>query len=74
MPARDRQLTYEDLVQLVERVKSASQFSEFRLKVSEIELSLRRSNGAARPQPQPTPAPIAEAAADGPKSGADEPR
>lgn len=51
MPGRDAQLTYEDLVRLVELIKSTSHFSEFRLKVGEIEVSLRRSNGAARPQP-----------------------
>ena len=51
MPAREPQLTYEDLVRLVELIKSTSHFSEFRLKVGEIEVSLRRSNGAARPQP-----------------------
>ena len=55
MPARERQLTYEDLVRLVELIKSTSHFSEFRLKVGEIEVSLRRSNGAARPQPALSP-------------------
>ena len=70
MPAREKQLTYEDLVRLVELVKSTSQFSEFRLKVGEIEVSLRRSNGAARPQP--TPASIAAPGADAPKATTDE--
>ena len=51
MPGRDAQLTYEDLVRLVELIKSTSHFSEFRLKVGEIEVSLRRSNGAAMPRP-----------------------
>jgi acetyl-CoA carboxylase biotin carboxyl carrier protein len=37
-----RELTYEDLVQIVELIKSASHFSEFRLKVGDIEVSLRR--------------------------------
>jgi acetyl-CoA carboxylase biotin carboxyl carrier protein len=41
-----RELTYEDLVQIVELIKSASHFSEFRLKVGDIEVSLRRSRGA----------------------------
>jgi len=45
MPARERPLTYDDLVRLVELIKSTSHFSEFRLKVGEIEVSLRRSNG-----------------------------
>ena len=52
MPARETQLTYEDLVRLVELIKSTSHFSEFRLKVGDIEVSLRRANGAARPGPQ----------------------
>jgi biotin carboxyl carrier protein len=50
MPSRERQLTYEDLVRLVELIKSTSHFSEFRLKVGDIEVSLRRANGAARPE------------------------
>jgi acetyl-CoA carboxylase biotin carboxyl carrier protein len=45
----ERNLTYDDLVQIVELVKSTSQFSEFRLKVGEIEVSLKRANGEARP-------------------------
>jgi acetyl-CoA carboxylase biotin carboxyl carrier protein len=42
-------LTYEDLLKIVELVKSSPQFSEFRLKVGEIELHLRRKreDGAA---------------------------
>ncbi len=35
-------LTYEDLLRIVELVKSSPQFSEFRLKVGEIELHLKR--------------------------------
>lgn len=42
-----RELTYEDLLQIVELIKSASHFSEFRLKVGDIEVSLRRSSEAA---------------------------
>ena len=52
MPARERQLTYEDLVRLVELIKSTSHFSEFRLKVGEIEVSLRRADGAGGPRPE----------------------
>jgi acetyl-CoA carboxylase biotin carboxyl carrier protein len=52
----NRDLTYEDLVQLVELIKSTSQFSEFRLKVGEIEVSLRRNNGAVRLPPEIAPA------------------
>jgi acetyl-CoA carboxylase biotin carboxyl carrier protein len=72
MASRERQLTYEDLVRLVELIKSTSHFSEFRLKVGEIELSLRRSNGAARPQP--AQAPIAVPDADAPEAKAEEAR
>ena len=50
MPAREPQLTYEDLVRLVELIKSTSHFSEFRLKVGEIEVSLRRANGSVSPR------------------------
>ena len=49
----ERNLTYEDLVQIVELVKSTSQFSEFRLKVGDIEVSLKRANGEARSLPGP---------------------
>jgi biotin carboxyl carrier protein len=45
----ERELTYDDLVQIVELIKTASQFSEFRLKVGDIEVSLKRANGAAWP-------------------------
>ena len=39
-------LTYEDLLRIVELIKSSEQFSEFRLKVGDIEVELRRRNGA----------------------------
>ena len=45
----ERNLSYQDLVQIVELIKSTSHFSEFRLKVGDIEVSLRRSNGSAPP-------------------------
>ena len=55
MPARARtaetrlaheQLTYEDLLRIVELIKSTEHFSEFRLKVGEIEFELRRRRAA----------------------------
>ena len=67
-----RELTYEDLLQIVELIKSASHFSEFRLKVGDIEVSLRRGDGAATPRTAPAgaapqqPAAAAEAAAENP--------
>ena len=45
----ERDLTYDDLVRIVELIKTTSHFSEFRLKVGEIEVSLKRANGAPRP-------------------------
>jgi len=45
----ERNLTYDDLVQIVELIKTTSHFSEFRLKVGDIEVSLKRANGAPRP-------------------------
>ena len=40
-------LTYDDLLRIVELIKSTEHFSEFRLKVGDIELELRhRSSGA----------------------------
>ena len=38
-------LTYEDLLQIVELIKSSEQFSEFRLKIGEIEIEVRRVRG-----------------------------
>ena len=53
----ERNLTYEDLVQIVELIKTTSQFSEFRLKVGDIEVSLKRANGEAGPIVPAVPAP-----------------
>jgi len=47
-------LTYDDLLRIVELIKSTEHFSEFRLKVGEIELELRhRKSGAPPPVPPP---------------------
>lgn len=57
------QLTYDDLLRIVELIKSSEQFSEFRLKVGEIEVELRRRGAAAPPlraaAPRNEPAPVA---------------
>lgn len=56
-------LTYDDLLRIVELVKSSEQFSEFRLKVGEIEVELRRRGAAGTPAPAaapPTAAPHTE--------------
>lgn len=43
-------LTYDDLLRIVELIKSTEHFSEFRLKVGDIELELRhRKSGASAP-------------------------
>jgi acetyl-CoA carboxylase biotin carboxyl carrier protein len=42
-------LTYDDLLRIVELIKSTEHFSEFRLKVGDIELELRhRKSGASK--------------------------
>jgi acetyl-CoA carboxylase biotin carboxyl carrier protein len=48
-----RELTYEDLLKIAEVIRTASHFSEFRLKVGDIEVSVRRSDGSSSP---PAPA------------------
>jgi acetyl-CoA carboxylase biotin carboxyl carrier protein len=52
VPKRDP-LTYEDLLEIVELIKSSAQFSEFHLKVGDIEVDLRRRADSA---PAPLPA------------------
>ena len=52
-------LTYEDLLRIVELIKSTEHFSEFRLKVGEIELELRRRRAGGRPSPA-LPSEVAE--------------
>jgi acetyl-CoA carboxylase biotin carboxyl carrier protein len=44
-------LTYEDLLQIVELIKASEQYSEFRLKVGEIEIELRRRRSATAAAP-----------------------
>jgi len=47
-------LTYDDLLRIVELIKSTEHFSEFRLKVGDIELELRhRKSGTRAPAPPP---------------------
>jgi acetyl-CoA carboxylase biotin carboxyl carrier protein len=64
-------LTYEDVLRIVEVVK-ASQFSEFRLKLGETEVHLRRKNGAAVPAAPAAAASVAPAA-DAPAPAASAP-
>lgn len=51
---RNKNLTYEDVMRIVELVKT-TQFREFRLKVGEIEVHLRRSNSASGPAVEDMP-------------------
>lgn len=57
-------LTYDDLLQIVELIKSAEAFSEFHLKIGDIELDLRKArDGAPNPSPIAAPPVIAPPAA-----------
>jgi acetyl-CoA carboxylase biotin carboxyl carrier protein len=59
-------LTYDDLLQIVELIKSAESFSEFHLKIGDIELDLRKSDAGASTPPAATastPLPAADATA-----------
>ena len=47
---QSRELTYEDLLKIADVIRTASHFTEFRLKVGDIEVSVRRSNGGVAPQ------------------------
>ena len=55
-PPQPRSPSYDDLAQIADLLRSASRFSEFRLRSGDIEIEVRRSNGAA-------PSPAAPAAA-----------
>jgi len=66
---RKENLTYEDVLRIVELVKSTP-FSEFRLKVGEIEVHLRRKNGSGSDAAGPlTPPAAPERAAAAPSAG-----
>jgi acetyl-CoA carboxylase biotin carboxyl carrier protein len=43
----DRDLTYQDLMQIVDLIKSSSQFAEFHLKVGDIEVDFKRGSTSA---------------------------
>ena len=47
--------TYDDLLQIVHLIQSASHFGEFRLRSGDIEVEIRRANGVAAPAPRPEP-------------------
>ncbi len=69
----DDRLTYDDLLRIVELIKTSERFSEFHLKVGDIEIEVRRrgaaqSPGRLAPMPQPAPALAAPAPAPGSSS------
>jgi acetyl-CoA carboxylase biotin carboxyl carrier protein len=45
--------SYQDLLQIVDLIKTSAQFNEFHLKVGDIELDIRRGEAAPRPAPAP---------------------
>ena len=54
-------LTYDDLLRIVELIKATEHFSEFRLKVGDIEIELRhRRSGTSAPVPPPVKVAAAE--------------
>lgn len=55
--------SYQDLLQIVDLIKTSTQFNEFHLKVGDIELDIRRGEPAARPAPVAASAPAAPAPA-----------
>ena len=55
-------LTYDDLLRIVELIKTSEQFSEFRLKIGEIEVELRRRSAADAPAPLASSSPQASVA------------
>lgn len=64
----DRNLTYRDLLQIVELIKSSSAFGEFHLKVGDIEVDLKRGGArASQATPSAAPAAVATGASAPPK-------
>ncbi len=47
--ANDHQMSYKDLLELVELIKSCSEFGEFHLKLGDLEVDLRRVDAVAAP-------------------------
>ena len=56
--------SYQDLLQIVDLIKTSTRFNEFHLKVGDIELDIRRGEAAARPAPAAGPAASAPATTD----------
>lgn len=64
----DRPLDFQDVLQLVELMKSSSQFNEFKLRAGGIELELRRGPPPAAPARGAAPAELAPVPAASPGS------
>jgi acetyl-CoA carboxylase biotin carboxyl carrier protein len=58
-------LTYDDLLRIVELIKASEQFSEFRLKIGEIEVELRRRGAADRPETTALPLSLSMPSSEG---------
>src|SRR5207247_2079527 len=54
--------TYDDLLAIVRLIESGSRFSEFRLRSGDIEVDIKRANGAAEPPVAAASAPESPAA------------
>ena len=65
-----RDLTYKDLLEIVRLVKSASHFTEFRLKVGDIEVEMKRERGEVPISGAAADAPVVSSAAEGAPKGA----
>lgn len=53
---RNAGFSYQDLLQIVDLIKTSSRFSEFHIKVGEMELDIRRAASAAAATPPPATA------------------
>jgi len=49
----DHELTYDDLLRIVELVKASERYARFHLKIGEFEVELHRRGPDARPETAP---------------------
>jgi acetyl-CoA carboxylase biotin carboxyl carrier protein len=66
-PPAKRDPTYDDILAIARLVESGSRFTEFRLRSGDIEVEVKRANGAVAPTPSPSPAAAAAAPAPAPQ-------
>ena len=59
----NRQIDFQDVLQLVELIKTSSNFSEIRLRTGDVEIELRRNGGAGFDIAPPSRAPVTSSAA-----------